>query len=41
MPSYFVGLGVKLFGPSIALLPYFVFTSSNCSGKTVRMCRLA
>ena len=34
MPSYIVGLGFKLFGLRIALLPYFVYTSSKGSGKT-------
>ena len=41
MPSYLVGLGVKLFGPSIALLLYFVYISSKGVCKTVRMHRLA
>ena len=34
MPSYLVGLRVKMFGPSIVLPLYFVYTSSNGSGKT-------
>ena len=41
MPSYLVGRGGKLFGPSIALLSYFVYTSSKGSGKTARMHRFA